>query len=99
MIIRIYRAHVRPGASDEYEKVIEQALPKLQTFDGLLNLQLGRPLPGAEPEFVMVSTWFDKESLIGFTGPEWEKPAPLPGEAEFILDSTVEHYESVGGEP
>lgn len=99
MIIRIYRAHVRPGATAEYEQVIEQALPKLQTFDGLLNLQIGRPLPGADSEFVMVSTWFDKDSLIGFTGEDWERPAPLPGEADLIVDCTVQHYESVGGEP
>ncbi len=96
MIIRVFRAHVKPESLEAYEDMLnEKAIPLLKQQEGLVALHVGTPMDDGSEEFVLVSVWKDLPSLIKFTGDNWKQAVILPGEAQMIANVTVEHYDGV----
>jgi heme-degrading monooxygenase HmoA len=100
MIIRIFRAWVRPGMHKEYETLIhEQAIPKIKAQPGLISVYVGTPMstPLRSPdEYAIISIWKDLDSLKALTGESWRTPVTLPGEIRLVKETTVTHYETDG---
>ena len=97
MIVRVFRARVRPGSAADFEAMMrEQSIPLVQAADGLVSWWAGRPL-GETGEFVMVTVWRDLESLQEFAGPDWQREGVIPADELPLLDETVlHHYELFG---
>jgi heme-degrading monooxygenase HmoA len=97
MIIRIFRAVVRPGLAAMFEaRTREFSLPTVRTHPGLLAFYPGRPIDEAAREFVMITVWDSRASVEAFTGPNWRRVI-IPSEEQPLLEScTVEHYEFYG---
>jgi transposase len=94
MILRVFRARLKPGARQAFEKLCyDVSIPLLRAQPGLVTLHVGRPLPEYPDEFVLVSVWTDLESLKGFAGDTWDHPLILPGEAALVQETTVQHYD------
>ena len=94
MILRVFRARLKPGARQAFEKLCDDvSIPLMRAHAGLVTLHVGRPLPDYPEEFVLVSVWKDLESLKAFAGDNWENPLITPGEAPLIQETTVQHYD------
>lgn len=97
MIIRIFRAVVRPGMSEAFEaRTREFSLPTVRTHPGLLAFFPGRPIDESDRTFVMITVWESMASVEAFTGPNWRR-AVIPAEEQPLLEScSVDHYEFYG---
>jgi transposase/quinol monooxygenase YgiN len=94
MILRVFRARLKPGARQAFEKLVNDvSIPLLRAQSGMVTLHVGRPLPEYPDEFVLVSVWTDLDSLKAFAGEAWDQPLITPGEAVLIQESTVQHYD------
>jgi len=97
MVIRIFRAVVRPGLNDLFEaRTREFSLPAVRSHPGLLAFFPGRPLDKSDHTFVMITVWESLASVEAFTGPDWRRSV-VPAAEEPLLEScSVEHYEFYG---
>lgn len=94
MILRVFRARLKPGARQAFERLCyDVSIPLMRSQPGLVTLHVGKSLPERPDEFVLVSVWKDLESLIGFVGNTWDHPLILPGEAALVQETTVQHYD------
>lgn len=94
MILRVFRARLKPGAREAFAKLCyDVSIPLMRAQPGLIALHVGKPLPDHPDEFVLVSVWKDLESLKQFSGDTWEHPLILPGEAALVQETTVQHYD------
>ena len=94
MILRVFRARLKPGARQAFEQLCyDVSIPLMRAQPGLVTLHVGRPLPEYPDEFVLVSVWKDLESMIAFVGDTWDHPLIPPGEAMLVQETTVQHYD------
>ena len=95
MIIRVFRARIRPGLNDDFERFLREGpIPKITSLPGLVAQHVGRPTSAAPDEFVYVSVWKDLESLRTFAGDDWEHAVIDPEEEHLLLETFIHHYES-----
>ena len=79
MIIRVFRAKIRPGKLVEFKQMVqEQSIPWLTSSEGMLGYFAGEPHGADENEFVMVTLWRDVEALQSFAGENWQTPVVTP---------------------
>ncbi len=97
MIIRIFRAKVRPGKQAQFERMVEQlSIPLIQAYKGMIAFYPGQLIGPAAHEFVLITIWKDLESVKAFTGKNWFK-AILPEEDLPVLEEIEVHgYEAFG---
>jgi heme-degrading monooxygenase HmoA len=92
-IIRVFRATARAGAESAFESFfVHEALELVRQQKGLVAAQIGLPPPDRPGEFLMVTTWEDLESLIGFAGDDWKEAVIDPREAPLLGDARVDHF-------
>lgn len=93
MIIRVFRARLKPGKRAAFQRLCESfSLPLMREQPGMLAVSIAAPNPKHLEEFVLVSVWRDLESLKVFAGPHWREATILPGEADLLEVARVEHY-------
>ena len=96
MIIRVFRARIRPGMNDEFERFLREGpIPKIAAHPGLVSQHVGRPSEGSPDEFVYVSVWQDIESLRGFAGDQWQEAVIDREEEHLLLETHIHHYEAL----
>jgi heme-degrading monooxygenase HmoA len=96
MIIRVFRARVRPGKQQQFElKVRELSIPLVRSQKGLIAFFSGRPMESSPDEFVMVTAWKDLEALRAFAGDDWNVSVIPDPERPLLEDSFVHHYEAI----
>ena len=94
MIIRVFRAKVRPGKQREFERLVkEQSIPLVKRQRGVLAEYAGRPVGSNSNEFTFVSVWKDLEDLKAFAGKDWEKSVIPPDELPLLEETFVHHFE------
>src|SRR5215469_5935479 len=94
MIIRVFRARLRPGKRAAYERLCRTvSLPLMRAQEGCLAVSIGQPTPQLPLELVVVSVWRDLEHLIAFVGGHWREAMIVPGEADLLEVARVEHYD------
>jgi transposase/quinol monooxygenase YgiN len=93
MIIRVFRARLKPGKRAAFERLCHTvSLPLMREQPGMLAVSIASPNPKRRDEFVLVSVWRDLERLKAFTGENWREATILPGEADLLETARVEHY-------
>ena len=93
MIIRVFRARLKPGKRTAFERLTQSfSLPLMREQPGMLAASITQAAPKREHEFALVSVWRDLESLKIFAGPNWREATVLPGEADLLEVARVEHY-------
>ena len=97
MIIRIFRAKVRPGKQAQFERMVEQlSIPLVQAQKGMIAFYPGQLVGPHAHEFVLITIWKDMDSLKAFTGKKW-LTAILPEEDLPVLEEIeVNGYEVFG---
>ena len=98
MILRVFRAVVKPGKKDAAEQVVRDvSIPLVRSQPGMLRLYTGPSTAGSD-EFLMATVWSDLEALRGFVGDDWQK-AVIPKEAADLFSSTeLQHYDLLESE-
>jgi len=94
LIIRVTRGHVRPDAEGEVVARLRAVTERDGRPDGLHALYIGRHLTSTGTEIMAITIWRDADTLVRVMGEGWESPKWLAGIAEFMSDSTVEHWET-----
>jgi heme-degrading monooxygenase HmoA len=93
MIIRIFRAKIRPGRAQDFERRARAlSVPLVRRQPGLLAFFPGRPLLPSDDEFTMVTVWDSLDSLKAFTGEKWGSPFVPDDELPLIEGASVEHF-------
>jgi transposase/quinol monooxygenase YgiN len=94
MMIRVFRARLRPGARSAFERLCRTvSLPLMRAQAGCLAVSVGEPMAGQPDEFVVVSVWRDLAHLVAFAGEQWREATIMPGEADLLEVARVEHYD------
>ncbi len=94
MIIRVFRARLRPGRRAAYERLCrEVSVPLMRAQPGCLTTYIAPIVANHPDDFVYVSLWRDLESLRAFVGEDWQQVSILPGEADLLDRAQVEHYD------
>lgn len=94
MIIRLFRARLKPDARAAYTQLCyETAIPMMQGQPGCHTAYIA-PLRDESPnDFIVVSLWSDIASLRAFVGEAWTQAIIMPGEADLLETARVEHYD------
>lgn len=97
MIIRVFRARLKPGRLAAFARVYEDySRPMMRAAPGCLADRAGPPAGHRDEsvdEFVIVSVWRDLESLKAFAGESWQEAIILPGEAVLLNTASVRHFD------
>lgn len=94
MIIRVFRARLKPGKRAAFERLCQKvSMPLMREQPGIMAISIAQPAAKRRDEFILVSVWRDLDSLIAFTGEHWREATILPGEADLLEMARVEHYD------
>ena len=97
-IIRVFHATTRDGKAGEFrEFFVNEALPMVQSFSGLVSVRVGLPLEDTPDSFLMISTWSSLEGLMEFAGEDWREAVIDPREEHLLEDVSVFHYGELVG--
>lgn len=94
MILRVFRARLKPGRRAAYEALIrEHALPLMRKAQGNVAIHVGQLQPDRPDEFVLATVWTDLDALQAYAGTNWREVMILPGEAELVEEVGVQHFD------
>lgn len=92
-IIRVFHAETHEGKAEEFrEFFVNEALPMVQSFPGLVSVRVGLPLQATPNSFLMISTWSSIEGLVEFAGEDWSEAVIDPREEHLLSAVSVFHY-------
>jgi quinol monooxygenase YgiN len=94
MIIRVFRAKVRPGKGAEFQRLVrEQSIPMVKKQAGVVAVYAGSPVGSNRDEFTVTTVWKDLEHLKSFAGGDWEKSVVPPDELPLLEATSIHHFE------
>jgi heme-degrading monooxygenase HmoA len=97
MLIRVFRARVKPGMGATQERMVrELSMPLMERQPGLIAFYAGRPMGSNQDEFTMVSLWQGLDALRAFAGDDFEQAVIPEPELANLVEVHVHHYEAFG---
>jgi transposase/quinol monooxygenase YgiN len=94
MILRVFHARLKPGCFEAYEQLCRMTtFPMMRAAPGCLAVRLSTPTARRPDELMIVSVWTDLASLKAFVGERWQESLILPGEADLMDESRVQHFD------
>ena len=98
MIVRVFRAKVRPGKAAELEQEIKYGSVSLvEAQQGVVTYFAGRPKGSNHDEFVMITIWENLAAVKAFAGADtWEQSVISETMAPLLEDSSLDHFEVFG---
>ena len=97
MILRVTRSRVVPGHEEHVLNVLRKLTDGMgASIQGLHSATFGRVMHDHEQgmSLVSITEWDSVEAIRAVYGDRWADRTILPGAEEYILETTVEHYES-----
>lgn len=92
-LVRVFQAETHRGKEREFrEFFLEEALPMVQSYPGLVSVVVGLPQERTPNAFLMISTWSGIEALKEFAGENWTEAVIDPREAHLLSGVRVSHY-------
>jgi hypothetical protein len=95
MIVRLSRARLRRDREDGAFEYLRKASSAGPRPDGMEAMFIGRRTGADADELVAITVWRDLDALIAIFGPSWSEPSFFPELKDAIIDSTVEHFETI----
>lgn len=93
MILRIFKVEVFPEMRSEFEQDFASiSVRTVMSQAGCLSCQLGFPIKEKSDIYVLLTLWRDLESLMAFTGKNFEESFIPAGMGRYINSCFVEHY-------
>jgi hypothetical protein len=95
MIVRLSRARLRRDREDGAFEFLRKASSAGPKPDGMQAMFIGRRTGAEADEILAITVWRDLDALISIFGPKWSEPSFFPQLSDAIIDSTVEHFETI----
>jgi hypothetical protein len=95
MIVRLSRARLRRDREDGAFEFLRKASSAGPKPAGMEAMFVGRRTGTDADEIVAITVWRDLDALISIFGPSWSEPGFFPELDDAIIDSTVEHFETI----
>jgi heme-degrading monooxygenase HmoA len=95
MIVRVSRARLRRDREDGAFEFLRKASSGAARPDGMEAMFIGRRSGADADEIVAITVWRDLDALIAIFGPTWAEPSFFAELQAAIIDSTVEHFETI----
>ncbi|MEA2613433.1 MAG: hypothetical protein QOI52_1392 [Chloroflexota bacterium] len=95
MIVRLSRARLRRDREDGAFEYLRKASSAGPRPDGMEAMFIGRRTGADADELLAITVWRDLDALIAIFGPSWSEPSFFPELKDAIIDSTVEHFETI----
>lgn len=93
MLIRVFKGRARPGLEEELETYTRDvALPEFRAAPGLIAAHFGTSMDDPDGSCTVVTMWEDLDSLIAFTGPDWQQVMTSPSERQMLGAASVSHF-------
>lgn len=96
VIIRIWRGWTRPEDTEAYaEYILGTGIAEYKATPGNRSAYLISRPDGDRTEFLTVSFWDDRESIIAFAGEDIDQAIFYPEDDEFLVEreTTVKHFQ------
>ena len=97
VILRVNRSRVVPGHEEHVLNVLRQLTDGMgASIQGLHSATFGRVMHDHEQgmSLVSITEWDSIDAIRAVYGDRWADRTIMPGAEEYILETTVEHYES-----
>lgn len=92
MLIRVFSGRARPGREEDLRAYTRDvALPEFRSAPGLIAAHLGTTVDDPS-SCIVVTMWEDLDSLVAFTGPNWQQVMTSPDERQMLGAGTVTHF-------
>jgi hypothetical protein len=95
MIVRLSRARLRRDREDGAFEFLRKASSAGPKPAGMEAMFIGRRTGADADEIVAITVWRDLDALISIFGSSWSEPGFFPELDDAIIDSTVEHFETI----
>jgi hypothetical protein len=95
MIVRLSRARLRRDREDGAFEFLRKASSAGPRPDGMEAMFIGRRTGADADEIVAITVWRDLDALVAIFGASWSEPGFFPELKDAIIDSTVEHFETI----
>jgi heme-degrading monooxygenase HmoA len=95
MIARIWRGWTRPEDTDAYaDYIVGTGIAAYKTTPGNRGAYLISRPDGDRTEFLTVSFWDDRDSIVAFAGDDIEQAVFYPEDDRYLIDreTTVRHF-------
>jgi heme-degrading monooxygenase HmoA len=96
-IARVWRGAVPTEKADGYfHYLFDFGFRDYQAYDGIRAVYLLRRIEEAQVQFLLLSFWNSRESIVAYAGPNIEKARYYSYDLECLIDPApdVEHYET-----
>jgi quinol monooxygenase YgiN len=96
MIVRVFRARIRPGKEAEFEQFVTgTGVPLVTAQAGCSQVTVGKSHWSDQPEFVVVTHWDSIDALESFAGKDWRQAVVEPEEEHMLTEVFCDHYETI----
>jgi heme-degrading monooxygenase HmoA len=98
VVVRIWKGRTRAEDADAYTAYMDETgVKELAATPGNEGVQMWRRLEGDEAEFVVMSLWDSRASIVAFAGEDIEVARYYPEDDRYLLvkDPHVLHYDVV----
>ncbi len=93
MILRVARSRIKDGHDVDVLDVVRQLTTQFGAIPGLRSARFGRAVQAEGWSLIAVTEWESLAAIQAVYGDGWAESTLLPGVEEFILETTVEHFE------
>lgn len=93
MILRVARTRIKDGHDVDVLDVVRQLTSQFGAIPGLRSARFGRAVQAEGWLLISVTEWDSLAAIQAVYGNDWAERSLLPGVEEFILETTVEHFE------
>ncbi len=97
MILRVTRSRVIPGHEEHVLNILRELTAGMgASIQGLHSASFGRAMGDQDQgmSLVSITEWDSIEAIQAVYGDRWADRSILPGAEAYILETTVEHFES-----
>ena len=95
MVVRTWRGWTRPEDTDAYaEYILVTGIVEYKATPGNQGAYLVSRPDGDRTEFVTISFWDSRESIVAFAGDDIDRAVFYPEAERFLIDreTTVKHF-------
>ncbi len=95
MVVRTWRGWTRPEDTDAYvEYILGTGIVECKATPGNQGAYLVSRSDGDRTEFVTISFWDSRESIVAFAGDDIDQAVFYPKDERFLIDreTTVKHF-------
>jgi heme-degrading monooxygenase HmoA len=95
MIVRTWRGWTRPEDTSVYAfYIVETGIAEYKATPGNLGAYVVSRPDGDRTEFLTISFWDDRDSIVGFAGDDIDRAVFYPEDDRYLVDreTTVKHF-------